>query len=276
MIRIVTDSGCDLPEDVIIGNRIEVVPLTVRFGDTAYVDRIDLTIDQFWEKLLAGDGVPQTAAPSVGQFTSAFQSLASAGADGIVVLCMSSAISATHRSAVLAAEGFTAIPVRVIDSRLVSGALGLAVMEAAQRAMAGDDLETVAAAAADACEATDLYATLDTLEYLKRGGRIGTAAAFVGGLLDVKPIISFEVGEVTAAGRVRTRRRAIEDVLEHLRGINDRVRRLGVIHSEAEELPEFLEQVTAIHGTHPLVIRIGPIVGTHAGPGVLGITYRLG
>jgi DegV family protein with EDD domain len=276
MIRIVTDSGCDLPEDVITGNRIEVVPLTVCFGDDTYMDRVDLDIDGFWQKLTGGGVIPQTAAPSVGQFTSRFDELARAGADGIVVMCMSSAISATHRAAVLAAEGFGAVPVRIIDSRLVSGALGLAVMEAAQRAMAGDDLETVAAAAADACEATDLYATLDTLEYLKRGGRIGTAAAFVGGLLDVKPIISFEVGEVTAAGRVRTRRRALDNVLDHLRGINERVRRLGVIHSDAEELPEFLHDVTSIHGTEPLIIRIGPIVGTHAGPGVLGITYRLG
>ena len=276
MIRIITDSGCDLPDAVLAQHRVEVVPLTVRFGDTDFVDREDLTIDEFWHKLIEGEETPQTAAPSVGRFTEAFGRLEAEGSDGIVVLCMSSAISATHRSAVLAAEAFEGIPVRVVDSRLVSGALGLAVVEAAERAAGGGDLDAVAAAAADACEATDLYATLDTLEYLRRGGRIGTAAAFVGGLLDVKPIISFEVGEVTAAGRVRTRARALADVLDHLRGLGDRVQRLGVIHSEAADLAEFVEGVAGIHGAAPLVIRIGPIVGTHAGPGALGVVYRLG
>jgi DegV family protein with EDD domain len=276
MIRIITDSGCDLPADVLAEHRVDVVPLTVRFGATDYVAGVDLTVDEFWQKLIGGDDTPQTAAPSVGQFTAAYEQLAAAGADGIVVICMSSAISATHRSATLAAEAFDTVPIRVIDSRLVSGALGLAVIEAAERALAGEDLDTVAAAASDACEATNLYATLDTLEYLRRGGRIGTAAAFVGGLLDVKPVISFDVGEVTAAGRVRTRSRAVADVLDHLRDLGDRVARLGVIHSEADDLADFVDGVTDIHGTPPLVIRIGPIVGTHAGPGALGVVYRLG
>jgi DegV family protein with EDD domain len=276
MIRIITDSGCDLPDEVLAAHQVEVVGLTVRFGDTAYLDRTDLTIDEFWEKLLGGDVTPQTAAPSVGQFSEVFARLTEEGADGIVVLCMSSAISATHRSATLAAEAFDAIPIRVIDTRLVSGALGLAVMETAERALAGADLDTVAATAADACEATSLYAALDTLEYLRRGGRIGSAAAFVGGLLDVKPIISFEVGEVTAAGRVRTRKRALDDVLDHLRDLGDRVQRFGVVHSEAEDLDDFLDQLRTVREGDPLVIRIGPIVGTHAGPGVIGIVYRLG
>jgi DegV family protein with EDD domain len=275
MIRIITDSGCDLPDEVLAAHRVEVVGLTVRFGDTAYLDRTDLTVDEFWQRLLGGDETPQTAAPSVGQFTEAFERLAGEGADGIVVMSMSSAISATHRSAALAAEAWEGVPIRVIDTRLVSGALGLAVVEAAESAEAGGDVDRVAAAASDACEAISLYATLDTLEYLRRGGRIGTAAAFVGGLLDVKPIISFEVGEVTAAGRVRTRRRAIDDVLGHLRDLGGRVQRLGVIHSEADDLGEFLSGVEEIHGSAPLVIRIGPIVGTHAGPGALGIVYRL-
>ena len=275
MIRIITDSGCDLPEHALADHRVEVVPLTVRFGDTDYLDRTDLTIGEFWDRLTGGDENPQTAAPSVGQFTEAFDRMVIEGADGLVVLCMSSAISATHRSATLASEAFDAIPVRVIDSRLVSGALGLAILETAESAFAGDDIDTVAAAAADACEAISLYATLDTLEYLRRGGRIGTAAAFVGGLLDVKPIISFEVGEVTAAGRVRTRKRAIGDVLDHLRSLGDRVQRLGVIHSESADLDDFVAEVKEIYGDDPVIIRIGPIVGTHAGPGALGVVYRL-
>jgi DegV family protein with EDD domain len=275
MIRIITDSGCDLPEETFAGHQIEVVPLTVRFGDTDYLDRTDLTIDEFWDKLTSSEDTPQTAAPSVGQFTEAYRKAADAGADGIVVMCMSSAISATHNSASLAAEGFDNIPVSVIDSRLVSGALGLAVMEAAEAALAGGDLEAVTAAAVSACESCRLYASLDTLEYLRRGGRIGSAAAFVGGLLDVKPIISFEDGAVAAAGKVRTRKRALDDVVEHLRNLGS-PSRLGIIHSESADLDDFAARVSEVYGAEPLMIRIGPIVGTHAGPGVIGLVYRLG
>lgn len=276
MIRIVTDSGCDLPARIFDDLSVELVPLTVSFGDDSYLDRRDLTVEEFWQKLTTGTVVPQTAAPSVGQFTEVFQSLESSGASGIVVLCMSAAISATHQSATLAAASYPGVPVSVVDSRLVSGALGLVVMEAAEKARTGAGLSEVVETATEACAATSLYATLDTLEYLRRGGRIGGAAAFVGGLLDVKPIITFEGGEVTAAGRVRTRKRAVADVLDHLRSVSDRARRVGVIHSDAPEVDEVAAEIATIHGTQPLVIRVGPIVGTHAGPGVIGVTYRLG
>jgi DegV family protein with EDD domain len=275
MIRIVTDSGCDLPDEMITGHHIVVVPLSVSFGETDYVDREDLSIDEFWELLTGSDEFPQTAAPPVGRFTETFEALAAEGADGIVVVCMSSAISATYRAATLAAEAFDEIPVRVIDSRLVSGALGLAVLETAEAGLGGASLDRVSAVAADASERINLYAALDTLEYLRRGGRIGAAQALLGSLLDVKPIISFDVGEVSPAGKVRTRKRALATVLEHLRELDDRVVRLGVIHSDPPDLEEFLDMVAEVHGTRPQVMRIGPIVGSHAGPGVAGIVYRL-
>lgn len=275
MIRIVTDSGCDLDPDRLERHRIEVVPLTIRFGDDEYVDRVELDIDEFWTRLTTSSVIPQTAAPPVGRFSHAFEQLADQGASGIVTLCMSSAISATHRAALLAAEGFEGVPIRVIDSRLVSGALGLVVLEAAEAAETGADLDRVAAVAADAAEATDLFATLDTLEYLRRGGRIGTATAFIGGLLDVKPLISFEVGEVTGVGRVRTRRRALGAVLDHLAGLGDRVERLAIIHSDPPDLEDFAAGVAAAWGSAPDLLRLGPVVGTHAGPGAIGIVYRL-
>lgn len=276
MIRIITDSGCDLPDQTYAEFGIEIVPLTVRFGETDFVDRVDLSRDEFWEKLIHGDDHPQTAAPSVGQFTEVFERLAAGGADGILVMCMSSAISATHQSATLAAEAFNTVPVEVLDTQLVAGALGLAVLEAAEQARAGADLAAVASTARAACESTFLYATLDTLEYLRKGGRIGSAAAFVGGLLDVKPIIAFEEGKVAAAGRVRTRSRALADVYDHLRELGGSVQRLGVIVSAADDAEEFKAAIADIHGSYPIVLPIGPIVGTHAGPGTLGIAYRLG
>ncbi len=276
MIRIVTDSSCDLPERLIEQHRIAVVPLTIRFGPEEFVDREELTNKDFWERLTTGVATPETAAPSVGRFDSVFRRLAEEGASGIVTICISSEISATHQSAVLAAEAFDAVPVRVIDSRLVSAALGLAVIEASEAAARAATIDGVAVAAEDACAATRLFATLDTLEYLQRGGRIGSAAAFFGGLLDLKPLISFTDGAVAAAGRVRTRRKAVGAVVEHLAEVAGNITALGVIHSDPPDLDSFVERVTAVAGREPIMSRLGPVVGTHAGPGAAGVVYRLG
>lgn len=277
MIRIVTDSSCDLPEEIIERHRITVVPLTIRFGDEEFVDREELSKDQFWERLVGGEVTPETAAPSVGRFQEAYRRLSDEGADGVLVVCISSKISATHQAAVLAAEQYPGgIPIRVIDSALVSAALGLVVIEAAQAAETGATIDAVEAIAREAAAATNLYATLDTLEFLRRGGRIGSAQAFFGNLLDVKPIISFHDGAVEAAGRVRTRKKALAAVVEHAAGLGDRIRTLAVIHSDATDLAEFEAALDEVWTGDRFVARIGPVVGTHAGPGVVGFVYRLG
>jgi len=277
VIRIVTDSSCDLPEDVLERHRIAVVPLTIRFGTEEFVDREQLSKDEFWRRLTEGDVLPQTAAPSVGRFQEAFHRLSNEGADGVVVICISSRISATHQSAVLAAEQFPGgVPVRVIDSGLVSAALGLVAIEAAELAATGVGVDAVEQTAREAAASTNLFATLDTLEFLKRGGRIGSAQAFFGNLLDIKPIISFKDGAVEAAGRVRTRRKALAAVVDHVAGLGDRIRRFGVIHSDPADLDEFLASLRSVRDEDPLVARLGPVVGTHAGPGVAGVVYRLG
>lgn len=274
MIRIVTDSSCDLPDELVARHRITVVPLTIRFGDEDLVDREELTVDRFWDRLTTGEVTPETAAPSIGRFHQAYGALSDAGADGIVAVMISSGISATHQSAALAADQLVSgIPVRVVDSRLVSGALGLCVLAAAESAEAGGTIDEVEAAAVEASRAINLFATLDTLEYLKRGGRIGGAAAFFGGLLDVKPLITFDDGVVHPGGRVRTRRKAVEAILDHLDAIGGEAI-VGVIHSDPDDLDDFVERL-ADHGVEdPPMFRLGPVVGTHAGPGVVGIVYR--
>lgn len=273
MIRIVTDSSCDLPDEVVAQHRITVVPLTIRFGDEDLVDREELTVDEFWHRLTTGDVTPETAAPSVGRFQQAYASLADEGADGIVAVMISSGISATHQSAVLAADQLVSgIPVRVVDSRLVSGALGMTVVAAAEAAEAGGTIDEVEAAAVAAAEHTNLFASLDTLEYLKRGGRIGGAAAFFGNLLDVKPIITFDDGVVHPGGRVRTRRKAVAAVLAHLDELGDAT--VGIVHSDPDDLDEFTAALAERGITDPAMFRLGPVVGTHAGPGVLGVVYR--
>lgn len=276
MIRIVTDSSCDLPEEVLARHRVTVVPLTIRFGEEEFVDREELSVGAFWERLISDEALPETAAPSVGRFQEAFNRLSSEGADGVVVICLSSEISATHQSAVLAAQSYGGgIPIRVVDSRLVSAALGLVVIEAAEAASAGatiDETETVAHSAA---ANSNLLATLDTLEFLKRGGRIGTAAAFFGNLLDVKPLIAFSEGAVSPAGRVRTRRKAVAAILERVAGMADQIETMSVIHSDPDDLTEFRQALTEIYPDPTMLARIGPVVGTHAGPGVIGVCYRL-
>ncbi|HSQ38066.1 MAG TPA: DegV family protein [Acidimicrobiia bacterium] len=274
MIRIVTDSSCDLPDDVIAQHRIEVVPLSVRFGEEELLDREELSTEEFWRRLTTARVLPETAAAPVGRFQEAFARVVSAGADGIVVVILSAKVSATIQSATLAAEQFTAgIPVRVVDSGLVSTALGLAVIEAAKVAAAGASIEQVEAAARSACERGRIFATPATLEYLRRGGRIGGAAALIGGLLDVKVLIGFEEGKVAGVGRVRSRTRALSAILEHVAGQRGSIRHLAVVHSDPVELPEFLQHLTAIYEGEVMVARIGPAVGTHIGPGAVGVAY---
>ena len=143
MIRIVTDSSCDLPADILERHRIAVVPLTIRFGDEDFVDGEQLTVDDFWERMSTSEDLPETAAPAVGRFQETFRDLSAAGADGIVAVLISSAISATHQSATLAADQLTSgIPVRVVDSRLVSAAAGLSVLAAARAAEAGATIDS--------------------------------------------------------------------------------------------------------------------------------------
>ncbi len=268
MIRIVTDSSADLSPEVAADHHIEVVPLTIRFGDEEFVDRRDLTAEAFWERMARSESLPTTAAPSIGAFQEAYEKLANEGADGVVAVCLSEALSATYRSAMLAAQE-TRIPVRVIDSRTASMPLGLTALAAADAARLGADLNDVAEAVTGA--GADLLATLDTLENLKRGGRIGAAEAFFGGLLNVKPLITFTDGSVAAAGRVRTRRKAVAALLDWL-SAQEHITRLGIVHGRAPDIEEFVTAVgERVGDVAPLVALAGPVIGTHAGAGFIGL-----
>ena len=282
MIRVVTDSSCDLPQEVLDRNLLTVVPLNIRFGDDDFVDRVELPADAFWKRLQSSEELPETAAPPVGRFAAAFGDLQGQGAEGIVVVGISADLSGTLNSATLAAEAFDGgIPIRLVDSRLVSSALGLVALAAARVAQNGGSLEQVVAAAEHASARTGVFAALDTLEFLKRGGRIGAAQAFFGGLLNVKPLISIEEGVVAPADRVRTRKKALAAVLDHVMERVEDIAELAVLHSDPPDLDDFLAQLkpvmAKVAGAHQdvVVARLGSVVGAHAGPGLLGVCYRL-
>jgi DegV family protein with EDD domain len=269
-----TDSSCDLPQELATLHKIEIVPLSIRFGDHEFADRTELTHVQFWDRLKSSPDLPETSAPSAGRFRDAYASLEASGATGIVAVCLSSELSGTYQAAVIAAEQSPSIPIKVVDSRNVSMALGFQVLEAARSASRGDNLEEVAAAAVAARDRTNFIATLDTLDYLQRGGRIGTAQAFLGGLLNIKPLITMDNGVVAALGRVRTRSRAIADLIQRAAALGSGIQELAVLTGASDDVEEFRQHLPALVSTH-LIAAVGPVVGTHTGPGVLGFAYRL-
>jgi DegV family protein with EDD domain len=275
-VRVVTDSACDLPDDLIERNGIGVVPLTIRFGNEELIDRKELSTDEFWRRLADSDVLPETSAPSAGAFEGAFRRLIEDGATGIICINLSSKLSATMQSAQVAAKAVQAdCPVVVIDSLMVSMGLGSLCLTAAQRAADGDSLESIVANVTDRRNRSKLYGALDTLEFLKKGGRVGNARALLGTMLAIKPVLEVRDGVVEEAGKVRTRSKA-------LRLLVDRVKQgpfenLSVLHGNAPDVDELLDLPAPLAARDQIVVgQIGPVIGTHAGPRVIGVTFQAG
>ncbi len=274
MIHVITDSSSDLPDDLARRSGIDIVPLTIRFGDEEFVDRRDLTTRAFWEKLVDSRDLPETAAPSAGAFEERYRSAHAAGATGIAVLTISAQLSGTYQSAVIAAERFgDRIPVRVIDSQSVGMGLGLPVLTAARIAASGASLAQVADAAIDAVASTHVVAALDTLEFLHRGGRIGGAQAFFGSLLNIKPLITLDGGVVVPLGRVRTRSKAIAALEQRIAALGPSVRAAALFHANAPDVEALAARLQSHVADAVIITLLGAVVGTHTGPGTVGIAY---
>ncbi len=273
-VRVVTDSACDLPAELVDKLGIEIVPLTIRFGSEELVDREELSAAQFWERLAATQALPETAAPSAGAFEARFRELASAGADGILCVNLSSRLSATMQAAQVAATAVAdACPVEVIDSLTVSLGLGRLALAAAERAADGADLDTIVREVNDARDRTRLFGSLGTLEFLKRGGRVGNARALLGTVLSIKPVIEVRDGVVEEAGRVRTRSKALRLLAEKVR--EQPVTAVSVLHGQATDVDELLDLIDPVVPRDEVVVGVvGPVIGTHAGPGVIGVTFQ--
>jgi DegV family protein with EDD domain len=275
-VRVVTDSACDLPDDLIERDGIEVVPLTIRFGKEELVDRKELSTDEFWRRLADSNVLPETSAPSAGAFEAAFRRLVADGATGIICINLSSKLSATMQSAQVAAQAVQAdCPVVVVDSLMVSMGLGTLCLTAARRAADGDSLESIVANVTDRRNRSKLYGTLDTLEFLKKGGRVGNARALLGSMLAIKPVLEVRDGEVEEAGKVRTRSKALRLLVDRVK--EGPFENLAVLHGNAPDLDELLDLLEPLAPRNEIVIgQIGPVIGTHAGPRVIGVTFQAG
>jgi DegV family protein with EDD domain len=268
----VTDSTCDLTLELAEELGVTIVPLQVIFGNQAYREGVDITAKEFYERLVNSRQLPTTSAPSVGHFQEVYERLLEEG-NSIVSIHVSGKLSATVRVAQAAKES-VAEPTRiaVVDCQSITAGMGFVVLEAVEAARAGAKLAEAKATAESAAQRIQMRFMLDTLEYLRRGGRIGRARAYLGTLLSMKPILSIREGELYPEERVRTRARGLERLIQWaVRHQN--VRRAAVAHAttpdEAESLRERLAMAFPNVNVH--IVRFGPVLGTHTGPGIIGI-----
>jgi DegV family protein with EDD domain len=273
-VRIVTDSACDLPEEVATELGIVIVPLTIRFGDDEFVDRRDLSSADFWKRCAASPTLPETAAPAPGQFEAAFHSLIDDGATGIVCVSLSSVMSATMQSAQVAASALgSTVPIEVVDSRSVTLGLGMIAVGAAEHARDGGSTAEVAGHARHLATRSHVWGALDTLDNLRKGGRIGGAKAMLASVLSIKPIIEVRDGQVEEGGKQRTRSKALQFLVDKVRAAGT-IEHLAVLQADAPDVDAFVAQLQPLFPEPIVVGQIGPVVGTHAGRGAIGVVWH--
>ena len=269
-IAIVTDSTCDLPEEIVSQQAITVVPLHINVDDKSFLDGIDLSRAEFYAQLPNYESSPKTATPSLEAFTQVYERLADEGAQAILSIHISETLSATIQSARIAAEQFTRIPVTVLDSSQLSLGTGFLVERAAQMAQSGKKMEEIISTLQEMMKRTYVFASLKTLEYLRRSGRMNFAIARFGEILQVKPLVHMNMSKATAH-RTRTQKRATERLLAWLAEYAP-YEKLAVLHAGVQEEAEALyEQVRSFLPQDVVsIVQITPVLGAHLGIGALG------
>ena len=275
-VRIITDSACDLPDDIVRELGIEVVPLFIRFGSDELVDREQLSTAEFWNRCATQSELPSTAAPSPGRFEQAINKAVAEGATGVVVINISDALSGTHQSAKVAAGNLAGtVDVRVVDTRTVTMGQGAIAVACARAARDGADTDTVEALARSLSARCKVWGALDTLENLKKGGRIGGAKAMLASVLSIKPIIEVRDGIVQEGGKQRTRSKAIAFIIDKVREsvAGPGISQLCVMHADCSDVDSFIAQLHEVYPGEILIGEIGAVVGTHAGRGTIGVAF---
>lgn len=277
MIRVVTDSTGYIPSDIVQKHCISIVPLQVLFGSETYDEITGISNADFYRRITTSQDFPTTSQPAVGQFKQAYQQiLALDPAAEILVLTISSKLSGTYSAAVTAAEQLPEAKITVFDSLSAAMGLGLMAITAVEMAAAGQNLAQIIARLEQMRRDTSIFLVVDTLEYLKRGGRIGAAACFLGTLLNTKPILAVVEGKLQPLDRVRTKKKALERLfseLERKLAYPTQPVQAGVMHIAAEAE---MESLTALikerfNTTRLYTSELGPVIGAHLGPGALGV-----
>jgi DegV family protein with EDD domain len=269
-VSIVTDSTCDIPRELVEELKIDVVPLTVSFGAEQFRDGIDLTADDFYDRLASSRVLPATSQPPPALFRYVYEHLASRG--DVVSVHLSHKFSGTVGTARSSAQEVAPERISVVDSGSASMGLGLCVLAAARRARDGGTRVECVAAAEETSRRIDVAVAFETLDYLRRGGRIGRAQAFLGGLLRLQPVLTVRDGEAHPLSRVRSRAKALDE-LYALATRFERVRDIVVLHTTTPDEAHALN--ARVHEARPgarlLSGRFGPVLGVHGGPGMIGV-----
>jgi len=276
-VRIVTDSTSDLSMTVCEELGISVVPLTVFFGEVAYRDRVDLDSDQFFRMLAKSGELPKTSQPSPALFEETYRRLTADGSD-VLSIHLSARLSGTVRAAEIARDALRGTGrVEVIDVTSASLGLGLIVMAAARLAKQGAEMRDIASLVRRLSPNVHILFVVDTLEYLQRGGRIGRANALLGALLNIRPILKLEDGEIHPVEKVRTRSKALDRLVEFVE-LFPHIDELAIVYSaESADVENLLRRIDPIFPRDRIVQgKYGPVIGTHAGPNGLGVIVSQG
>lgn len=271
-VKIITDSTSDIPESIISDLDIEVVPLNIHIGQDNFKHGVDIGTDEFYTKLLTGSELPKTSQPSPGEFLDVYNKFLDQS-DAIVSIHVTSKLSGTYNSAIQAKSELNVTkPIEVVDSATVSMALGLIVIRAAKIAKDGGTLEEVLKEIEHCSSNTEVLVVLDTLEYLEKGGRIGKASALIGSILSLKPILTVEDGIVGTFGKARTFTKAMNSLEEAIKGFTP-VSDASVFYSTDKSVADdMIDRLSGIVEPDKLVVsRIGPTVGTYAGPKAIAV-----
>ena len=275
-VAIVTDSSPYIPAHIIQENKIHVVPLTVIWGEENYYDGVDISPVEFYERLGTAKVMPSTSQPSVADFEVLFRKLHQEGYDILAVL-ISEELSGTISSATQAKKLLPDANIEIVNSKTLAMALGFQVLAAARAANQGASLEECKHLAEDARDRCGVIFVLDTLEFLHRGGRIGTSKRFMGTLLNVKPVLAIENGIIVPLDSVRTQKKALTTIIDI---IEERTKgkkniRLATLHANNAEIAQGVldEAVKRISTIEQVFSEVSPVIGTHAGPGAVGLAY---
>ena len=274
-VKIVTDSSADIPPQLLKELDITVVPLYVRFGNDVYRDKVDISDEEFYKKLVSGETFPATSQPIPLDFKQVYEELAK-DADGIVSVHLSSKLSGTIPSALQARESMSAsCPIEIVDSLAINGGLAIVCLEAARAAKKGAAFEEVARIAKEAVHNIHFMVIFDTLKYLAKGGRIGKAKGLMGAMLNIKPLIGLKDGEVIPLGKARSYSRGMEQQYEFVeKAIKEgEVKELCILYNTSKDKADALaERIAPLYPRNKILFaEIGPILGTHGGPNMLGV-----